>query len=254
MCSRHQLPKEMLTDAELKTLRKIPPIMIRTANGWLKITEAATVEISALNITIDCQVNPGKCPPLLGVGKLAREHKIGYLVEDKMHYLLPENGQKMELIVIADVPYLAQNADQPSVTATRATVAPSIEEKITAKHKAEWWEHPEEKADMDEKADVPSPPSAAKVPRPKRRERVNFCTQSHNEFTHFPLDPNCEICQRAKPQRSGVRSKVYGRPDDLPQPKEFGDGITADHAILNDIFRAIMKRLLALFRTASPHS
>ena len=77
---------------------------------------------------------------------------------------------------------------------------------------------------------------------------MNFCTQSHNEFTHFPLDPNCEICQSAKPQRSGVRSKIYGRPDDLPQPKEFGDGITADHAILNDILPSDYEKVASIIQ------
>ena len=69
------------------------------------------------------------------------------------------------------------------------------QEDIAADHKSDW-EHPEVDAEMDEKLEqLPSPPPAPKVPRPKRRERVKFCTQEHNEFTHFPLDPNCPICQ-----------------------------------------------------------
>ena len=77
-CSKHMLSKRSLTDLELKTLRSIPPIHIKTANGWVKIAEEATVTISALDITITCLVNPGLCNPLLGVGRLEREHDIEY--------------------------------------------------------------------------------------------------------------------------------------------------------------------------------
>ena len=180
----------------MTTLRKIqPPILTKTANGWVRITEAATVTIPALDITVECLVNPGPCSPLLGVGRLAREHDIGYLVEGENHYLLPENGHKLELIVIADVPYIAQAAGQldskeSSANAARAIAAPSTVEDTSAEAEPE--------AEADEKLEgPPSPPKAPKVPRPKRREKVKFCTQEHNEFTHFPLDPNCPICQRA---------------------------------------------------------
>ena len=59
-------------------------------------------------------------------------------------------------------------------------------------------------------------------------------TAEHNFFTHFPKDPNCPICQQTKSQRAKCMNKsVKGPdPDGTPQPKEFLDQITADHAIL----------------------
>ena len=56
----------------------------------------------------------------------------------------------------------------------------------------------------------------------------------HNPFTHFPKDLNCPICNSCKRNRSQLRSKIHGKPDDLPEPKKFADAVTADHKILND--------------------
>ena len=56
----------------------------------------------------------------------------------------------------------------------------------------------------------------------------------HNPFTHFPKDPNCPICNQGKSTRSQCRSKKHGKPDQLPEPKNFADSIMADHKILND--------------------
>ena len=157
-CSRPMIGKRLLTTDECKTLRKIQPILTKTANGWVRITEAATVTIPALDITFDCIVNPGPCSPLLGVGKLAREHEIGYLVEGENHYLLPKNGQKLELIVIADVPYIAQEAGDSSANAARAIAAPSIAEDTPAESE------PEDKEEDEKSECTPSPPKAPKVP------------------------------------------------------------------------------------------
>ena len=52
-------------------------------------------------------------------------------------------------------------------------------------------------------------------------------------FTHFPKDPNCEICQANKTQRAPCKNKTHGKPDDLPEPKKFADAMTSDHKVLN---------------------
>ena len=56
----------------------------------------------------------------------------------------------------------------------------------------------------------------------------------HNPFTHLPEDPDYPVCSQGKSTRSQCRSKKYGKPDQLPEPKKFGDSITADHKILNE--------------------
>ncbi len=56
----------------------------------------------------------------------------------------------------------------------------------------------------------------------------------HNLWTHFPKDPNCEICRSCKATRVHCRQKTHGNPDDLPIPKNFADSLTADHKFLNE--------------------
>ena len=55
-----------------------------------------------------------------------------------------------------------------------------------------------------------------------------------NLFTHFPEDPNCQVCQSCKPQRAHCKSSSAPGADGLPIPVNFADAITADHAVLNE--------------------
>ena len=68
--------------------------------------------------------------------------------------------------------------------------------------------------------------------RTKKRLAGEGCV--HNIYTHFPKDPNCEICRMCKTDRAPCRSKGDKQPHDLPTPKKWGDALTGDHAILND--------------------
>ena len=52
----------------------------------------------------------------------------------------------------------------------------------------------------------------------------------HNIFTHFPKDPDCEICNACKTQHQWCKS-WNEKPDATPEPTKFGDKLTADHAI-----------------------
>ena len=49
--------------------------------------------------------------------------------------------------------------------------------------------------------------------------------------THFPKDPNCEICQRTKITRAPCRRHNGGA---VPRAENFGDLITADHKDLSE--------------------
>jgi hypothetical protein len=52
-------------------------------------------------------------------------------------------------------------------------------------------------------------------------------------FTHFPKDPNCEVCIASKPARAHCRLTGEKRVDALPLPVEWLDAITLDHKIVN---------------------
>ena len=75
----------------------------------------------------------------------------------------------------------------------------------------------------------------ARDKRKAQRRNVSDCQQcTHNVFTHFPRDPNCDVCRANKPHKAYCKSKVERSPDALPEPKVFGDAVTADHKVLND--------------------
>ena len=53
----------------------------------------------------------------------------------------------------------------------------------------------------------------------------------HSDYTHFPEDRNCEICQRTKIIRAPCRRRNGGA---VPRAEHFGDLITADHKVLSE--------------------
>ena len=56
---------------------------------------------------------------------------------------------------------------------------------------------------------------------------------NHNVFTHYPKDPNCEVCKKTKATRARFwikpKKRVYG----IAPSTQFGDLITAGHKIQN---------------------
>ena len=64
-------------------------------------------------------------------------------------------------------------------------------------------------------------------PTTKRRQDLG----KHNVHTHFPIDRNCEICQRTKITRAPCRRRNDGV---VFRAENFGDLITADHKVLSD--------------------
>ena len=53
----------------------------------------------------------------------------------------------------------------------------------------------------------------------------------HSVFTHFPEDPNCEICQRTKITRAPCRRRIG---EAVPRAEKFGDLNTTDHKVLSE--------------------
>ena len=64
-------------------------------------------------------------------------------------------------------------------------------------------------------------------PTTRRREDLG----KHSVKTHFPKDPNCEICKRTKITRAPCRRR---NGEAVPRAANFGDLITADHKVLSD--------------------
>ena len=52
----------------------------------------------------------------------------------------------------------------------------------------------------------------------------------HSVYTHFPKDPNCDICLKTKMTRASCR-RCAGTV--VPRAENFGDMVTADHKLLS---------------------
>ena len=62
------------------------------------------------------------------------------------------------------------------------------------------------------------------------RAKVEPFSDKHSEYTHFPKDPNCDICLKTKITRASCRSRTGTV---VPRAEHLGDLITADHKILS---------------------
>ena len=53
----------------------------------------------------------------------------------------------------------------------------------------------------------------------------------HSVYTHFPKDPNCDICLKTKITRTSCRRRAGTV---VPRVEHSGDLITADHKVLSE--------------------
>ena len=61
------------------------------------------------------------------------------------------------------------------------------------------------------------------------RAKLEPGSGKHSVYTHFPKDPNCDICLKTKRTRASCRRRAG---TDVPRAEIFGDLITAAHKIL----------------------
>ena len=70
--------------------------------------------------------------------------------------------------------------------------------------------------------------SSSHEPPMEPRAHVELGSGEHSVFTHFPKDPNCEICLKTKITRSSCRRRANAV---MSRAGNFGDFITADHKV-----------------------
>ena len=61
--------------------------------------------------------------------------------------------------------------------------------------------------------------------------RAELGSGKHSVHTHFPKDPNCDICLKTKITRASCRRRAGTV---VPRAEHFGDLITADHKVLGE--------------------
>ena len=72
--------------------------------------------------------------------------------------------------------------------------------------------------------------SSHELPK-ESRAKVEPGSGEHSVYTHFPKDPNCDICLKTKITRPSCRR---GAGAVVPRAEKFGDLLTADHKILSE--------------------
>ena len=148
-------------------------------------------------------------PALLSLGKLCSENGFEYQWKHGQKPYLSKGNIRIPCDLVQNVPLICA-----APIALEVTLSRNLRKRLPAE---------------DLPAGGDSKPSAEE-PDPKR----HWKKVEHNLFTHFPKDPNCEVCRTAKSQRAQCRKKVHGEPGDLPTPEKFADSVTADHAILSE--------------------
>ena len=64
-----------------------------------------------------------------------------------------------------------------------------------------------------------------------REQKWNRIRGKHGVYTHFPKDPNCDICLKTKITRASCRRRAGTV---MPRQEHFGDLMTTDHKILSE--------------------
>ena len=85
------------------------------------------------------------------------------------------------------------------------------------------WSNPEQRSQDTSKSSHELPTE----PRPK----VEPGSGKHSVYTHFPKDPDCDICLKTKISRASCRRRTGTV---VPRAENFGDLITADHKDLSE--------------------
>ena len=92
---------------------------------------------------------------------------------------------------------------------------------------AEWLE---EFTDNLEDTEMPAPAHISHDTDSERPTKV--ASKKHRIFTHLPKDGNCDICMRTKITGAPCRKRTA---DAVHRAETFGDLITADHKVLNEV-------------------
>ena len=174
-------------------------------------------------------------PPVLSVGKRCMEEGYSFhWPSGRNPYLVSPDGKRHDLDVDNMVPYLP---DPPfdgvscPAPAFPVGVAPSAVEEVVGDQgpPEEGGVIPGQDQPVAEGDDGADPGEEIGVePGSEIRDLKAEAISVSHLMTHFPKNPHCTACQRAKMTTAPAR-KTY-RPE--PDPQVFGENVTADHVII----------------------
>ena len=243
--SDHVIWRKELTPREVQSLCSWDkPQVYSTANGKVSSSKVAKVWIKSLGIHVWAMVFNHFTPSLLSMGKLVKEFDAR-VTWDPEELVFAMRGKQISIPSLQNVPTIA------IAGGTRSEIGDSDEED-------EEWQHTSAResshanspmsareSSLDEPLAVPSQSEESEEQAEKRRAKSRRIkraarwgnaktTGMHNQFTHFPRDANCPVCNETKVQKARCATNPPVEADSMPQAKAFADRITADHAILND--------------------
>ena len=237
--SFHMVDSGSLTPKEKKTIRSCTPIPLQTANGIVYADKSAKIYIRALSLTVDALMLKDS-PPVLSLGRLCTENGLSYIWTcNKVPYLIRADGTgpRIECIPKFNVPFITtvtgdattQIEPEPQCDATQ------LDTQIDTQSDTEATPREKDPPTRKEKAKQEREKEAA-AKRNRKREKYKKSSQTeHNVFTHYPKDPNCDVCRSCKTTRAHCRSHASRvKENGAPEPVKFADAITADTAILNE--------------------
>ncbi|WP_288992749.1 DNA (cytosine-5-)-methyltransferase, partial [uncultured Marinobacter sp.] len=271
--SLHLVDRKSLSGKQQQRVRKsTKEIALNIANGLVWSSDVIDLYIKELNINITAHVLENTVP-VLSMGLLVKDHNFDFIWRKATGpYLQKGSEPKRKCFEAHDVPFIVaayqchniedgpqsleditleeQSAivdievkdgqefemDTPPATDNLEPIPPTIDYEDAILDEEILADHPEvsSRAElikvMEEKLKM-----LKKQSRNQAKRKKVTCTKSntHNIFTHFPFDPECEICQHNKAHRAYCKSVTTPRVDAQPAPTEFAEALTADHKILN---------------------
>ena len=233
-----------LTPSEYKTMRKMEvSILLETANGEIESEYETEIWVHELKMFVTA-VLLDDTPAVLSLGKLVEQNGFDYIWKTRTVPFLQKGTLKVFCYPVHDVPFICTSTPAESnlvpASSSQSPADKEAERKLEQPAGAKAGEKrvtsirgtPETIRKAKDAANIRS--ENAKARRKAKKRIVSCSTCEHNIFTHFPKDPDCEICARCKPHRAYCKSKEERSPDALPEPKAWLDSITLDHKILND--------------------
>ena len=203
----HMLSKKDLNAAESETVRTSSnPTTVITASSEVQRNEEATVHVRDLDLFVTVQLLEDT-PPVPSRGQLCEDHGYSY---DRTAGLSNRSSS------CSTAPTPTTSARENSERSVEAKEPGTWARGNSLRGLREWLDKFTE--NLVEEPDIPEP-----------RPEVKSAT--HNVFTHFRKDPNCEVCRRTNITKAPCRKRIG---NSIPCAEKFGDLTTADHKVLNE--------------------
>ena len=183
--SYHLISENDLSESEKQTMKAMHiPIALNTANGIVWAKWCATIYVQELDIEVEA-VLLDSTVAVLSLGKLIKDEGFEYIWRQTEEPYLQKGDSKYTCYTEHDVPFLTAAKEMETSESGKK------EKKLTNSQL------------LKEIKDIIKPA------KKKSKKKIKSCqTCTHNIYTHFPRDPNCEICQNNKTHRAYLKSKL----------------------------------------------